>query len=139
MGMCKSSIMAHSVIQARKGEFYRIGESNHGLGALHPRGTTTAQRVACVKGGAILTLHTIPEVTQRLHGIDAIETVTFVETGDNRDDELLFGNGKKLPLASFANRGITVHIEDIPIETQSDSASVKLPNQSRVKQAELVA
>lgn len=107
--MCKASIVAKHVTDAREGERYQIGISSHGLGALHPEGATTAECVACVKHGATLTLTGIPAELRQKHGIREREIVGFIDTKNNRQDLLEFG-GRQIPLLEFANRGIAAYV-----------------------------
>ena len=104
--MCKGSVTAKTVVAAAAGISYGIGTTAHGLGALHPNGVSTSDCVACVKQGGVLMLSLIPATLQQQFGIAASEKVTFIETGGDTHDVLLFENGKRGLLVDFADEGI---------------------------------
>ena len=108
--MCKASVVAHHVTNARPGESYQIGISSHGLGAFHPEGKTTEECVACVKNGTMLTFSAIPRALRRQFGLKDIATAKFIDTGDNQHDLLEFENGQQPYLHDFANHGIVAYV-----------------------------
>jgi hypothetical protein len=110
--MCKGSIQAEFVEDARSGEAYHIGISTHGLGVLHPKGRTTAECVACVQGGSTIGLTSIPRALQRQFHVDSTEIATFVVTSNNFQDQLKFGNGRIADLDKFACYGVEVYVVD---------------------------
>ena len=108
-------------IDAKDGETYEIGISDHGLGALHPVGVPVEKCVVCAKMGQTLTLANIPVDLQKEFDIGERETVSFIETAGSDihiiHDYLDFENGSFVPFHRFADCGVTAYV-GIPL-TQS--------------------
>lgn len=108
--MCKASITAERVRDATVGERYKIGTSDHNLGAFHPVDESPRDCVVCAANGAVLTLTNVPADLQQKFDIGAETTAEFVDTGDNSHDELRFDNGLSAVLVEFADRDVLVEI-----------------------------
>ena len=108
--MCKASVVAKKVTDARKGALYTVGKSSHGLGAFHPAGTPATDSVACVKDDTMLTLSEIPGHLRAQYDLARTEVARFIDTGDNAHDLLEFKNGKQVKLIEFADMDVVALI-----------------------------
>lgn len=120
--MCKASITAKKVVDAKAGESYSIGISDHGLPAFHPPGQSTDECVACVKNGTRLTFEKLPVDVQAKYAIASSVSGTFVDTGDDDADHLELDDGTIFSLYDLAYTDTIVMLADEPATTGASAA-----------------
>jgi hypothetical protein len=81
------------------------------IAVLSPAGTPASECVACLRGDCQVTLNGVPAILQRLHGIGPTAVVTFKEKSfEQGRDRIVLDSGKDVPLATFANFGVTMFV-----------------------------
>ena len=109
--MCKSSIEAKRVRDAKIGELLSISVRSHNMGVFHRTHEGADTCVTCVQNGERLTFFDVPHELQVKFDIDETAVATFQDNGDNEHDIVNFDNGEHgVVLCELAGYGIIVHV-----------------------------
>jgi hypothetical protein len=135
--MCGASKLAANAEDAKDGTTLAIGKVgiDNGIGKVgevggfHRPNEPIAACVICVKSGTKLTIQNINARLRDRFGLDTTAVAEFVETPEwHREDQLVFENGRIVPLADFANQGVTAFVG---IKEVADTDPVNLVEHDR--------
>ena len=146
--MCGASKAVKKAVDATQNTEYAIGqvkvdghERASVLGALHAVGAKAADCIYCVNDGQLLTISHSPQDLQKKFGLDGSAVATFRESAVfYRNDVLDFGNGKRVQLRAFADRGVLAYtgVKERQVDTGRAVADL-LANATDASARELVS